>query len=239
MTYPPHWFQHLPYPCKLGAAPLLPVSLATSIFQPDESRAKREVSITPALPESIPTNGHTIGFPTSPVRVVKWADFQCTLRGMFTRNVQPVLVNVYVATGKICFDYQDFAFLGPESVLAAEAAGCAMDQGKFWQYHGSLFANQGPGNSGAFSPDRLGEIAARMGLDTGRFHQCLTNGSHRDEVLAPRQDGIKHGIHGIPSLIVNGPKIAYQGWNSLKYAIEAALAVTRVRARHSPEPRLR
>jgi protein-disulfide isomerase len=140
--------------------------------------------------------------------------------------VQPELVKAYVATGKVCFEYQDFAFLGPESVLAAEAADCALDQGNFWQYHDSLFANQGAENSGAFSPERLGELAAQMGLDTRQFSQCLTSGSHREAVLALRQDGIEHGIHGTPSLIVNGQKIVYQGWDSLQYAIDAALAAS-------------
>ncbi len=224
MIYSSRWIQRLLHPMKLATFTLLPVSLATSCFWQNESSPDPEVSIAPPLPDNIPTNGHTMGVPTAPVKVVEWADYQCPFCGAFARTVQPELVKAYVATGKICFEYQDFAFLGPESVLAAEAADCAMDQGNFWQYHDSLFANQGAENSGAFSPERLDEIAAEMGLDTSRFDQCLTSGSHRDEVLALRQDGIEHGIHGTPSLIVNGQKIVYQGWDSLQYAIEAALA---------------
>ncbi len=224
MSYPSHRFQPFLHPCKLAAVALLPVSLATAFIWPGESSPDRQVSIAPPLPKSIPTNGHTMGVPTAPVKVVEWADYQCPFCGAFARTVQPELVKAYVATGKICFEYQDFAFLGPESVLAAEAADCALDQGNFWQYHDSLFANQGAENSGAFSPERLDEIAARMGLDSSQFSQCLTNGSHREEVLALRQAGIEHGIHATPSLIVNGQKIAYQGWDSLQYAIDAALA---------------
>lgn len=224
MIYSSRWIQRLLHTWKLAAVALLPFSLAAWLFWPDESRAKREISITPPLPKSIPTNGHTMGVPNAPVRVVEWADYQCPFCGTFARNVQPELVKEFVAAGKICFEYQDFAFLGPESVLAAEAAGCAMDQGNFWQYHDSLFANQGAENSGAFSPELLVEIAAQMGLDASQFSQCLTSGSHRDQVLALRQNGIEHGIHGTPSLIVNGQKIAFQGWDSLQRAIEAALA---------------
>jgi protein-disulfide isomerase len=226
MIYPSRRFQRFLHPWKLAAVALLPVSLATAFFLPDEPGTDRKVSITPPLPKNIPTNGHTMGVSTAPVQVVEWADYQCPFCGAFARTVQPELVKAYVATGKVCFEYQDFAFLGPESVLAAEAADCAMDQGNFWQYHDSLFANQGAENSGAFSPERLGELAAQMGLDTRQFSQCLTSGSHREAVLALRQDGIEHGIHGTPSLIVNGQKIVYQGWDSLQYAIDAALAAS-------------
>ena len=164
-----------------------------------------------------------MGDPAAPVSLVEWSDYQCPYCGTFARDVQPLLVSNYVATGKVRFEFRDFAFLGPKSVLAAEAADCAMDQGKFWQFHDTLYASQGAENSGAFSVPRLNEMAAEMGLDTSRFSECLSSGSYREQVLAIREDGVQGGVDATPSLFVNGRRITYQGWDSLQSAIATAL----------------
>lgn len=210
-------------PLSVATFVLLPVSLAAASFWPDETSAEPAITIAPPIPSSIPTSGRVMGDPAAPVKVIEWGDYQCPYCGAFARDVQPLLVDNYVKTGKVSFEYRDFAFLGPESVLAAEAADCAMDQGKFWQFHNTLFDSQGAENSSAFSVPRLNEMATEMGLNTSQFSQCLTSGSHRQEVIAMRQDGIESGINSTPSLIVNGMKITYRGWDSLQNAIETAL----------------
>ncbi len=136
----------------------------------------------------------------------------------------------YVATGKVVFEYYPVAFLdrpgdkaGPESTQAAEAALCALDQGKFWAYHDTLFANQGQENSGAFSKSRLKEMAKVAGLDTGQFNDCLDSGKHRDEVQKLTQDAVSKGVTSTPSVEVNGKLIDYNGYASVRDAIEAAL----------------
>ena len=67
--------------------------------------------------------------------IVEFADFQCPYCGRHQQTVQPILQQEYIDTGKANFLYKHLAFLGPESVYAAEAAECAADQGKFWEYH--------------------------------------------------------------------------------------------------------
>jgi protein-disulfide isomerase len=61
------------------------------------------------------------------------------------------MINDYVKTGKMLFVYRDFPFLGTESFKSAEAARCAGDQGKFWEYHDYLYSHQNGENEGAFS----------------------------------------------------------------------------------------
>jgi protein-disulfide isomerase len=132
-------------------------------------------------------------------------------------------VRAYVATGQVLFEYRDYAFLGQESVDAAEAAYCALDQGKFWAYHNTLFANQHGENKGAFTSARLADIAEASGLDLASFNQCVENETHEEEDRAMLREAANVGINSTPSLVVNGKLIQYNGYDGLKATIEAEL----------------
>jgi protein-disulfide isomerase len=132
--------------------------------------------------------------------------------------VEPQLVNDYVATGKVLFEFKDLAFLGDESIQAAQAADCALDQGKFWPYHDTLYANQHGENQGSFTTERLKAIAQTVGLNMSMFDHCLES-----DVLTMKGEASNAGIHQSPTLVVNGTVITYQGYGSLKAAIDADL----------------
>ena len=93
--------------------------------------------------------------------------------------MEPQLVNDYVATGKVLFEFKDLAFLGDESIQAAQAADCALDQGKFWPYHDTLYANQHGENQGSFTTERLKAIAQTVGLNMSTFDHCLESQAHK------------------------------------------------------------
>jgi protein-disulfide isomerase len=82
---------------------------------------------------------------------------------------------------------------------AAEAAQCAHAQGKFWEYHDRLFANQRD-----LTPEALKRHAAEMGLDAAQFSSCLDAGASRAQVTADFQDGTRFGVTGTPAFFVNG-----------------------------------
>lgn len=103
--------------------------------------------------------------------------------------------------------YRHFAFLGPESLAAAEAAECANEQGAFWAYHDTIFANQAGENRGAFSETNLKAFAAQLGLDTKAFNQCLASHRYRDAVIADYQEGQQRGVRSTPTFFINGQKI--------------------------------
>ena len=131
-----------------------------------------------------------------------------------------------MTTGQVALEYRDFTILGDESVQAAEAAACAADQGEFWRYHDTLYANQGDEGSDAFSDDRLKQMAAEIGLDESTFNTCLDSGEHADEVAAMAQEARAAGISVTPSFVLNGEVRRWQGWEELKGAIDAALGAT-------------
>ena len=91
------------------------------------------------------------------------------------------------------------AFLGEESQWAAEAAECAGEQAKFWEYHDTLFASQNGENQGAFSKDNLKKFAADLKLDTAKFNQCLDSGKYTDKVKKSNDDASQLGVSSTPT----------------------------------------
>jgi protein-disulfide isomerase len=96
------------------------------------------------------------------------------------------------------------AFLGEESKWAAEAAECAADQNKFWEYHDKLFASQNGENQGAFAKDNLKKFASDLGLDTAQFNECVDSGKHTDLIQTDTSTAQQIGVQSTPSFLVNG-----------------------------------
>lgn len=175
--------------------------------------------------------GYALGKPDAPVTVVEFADYQCPFCGKFHEQVEPRIIQEYVSSGKVRFIYRDFAFLDSiggndsgESHMAAEAARCAGDQGKFWEYHTYLYKHQNGENQGAFSNQNLKKFAAALSLDTATFNACLDSRKHQAAVVKDTADGRELGVNGTPGTFVNGELI--QGalpYENFKAAIEAAL----------------
>jgi protein-disulfide isomerase len=158
-------------------------------------------------------NDRTLGSPSAPVTIDVWADFQCPFCDQFATNVEPRIVTELVATGQAKLVAHDFAFIGQrstpdESTDAAVAARCAGRNGKYWEYAGYLWANQGSENSGAFNKARLDEIASAVGLDVSTFDQCLSDQSVRSSVATETSQGASLGVNATPTIFVNGQKLA-------------------------------
>jgi protein-disulfide isomerase len=171
--------------------------------------------------------GRTLGSAAAPVTIEIWEDFQCP----FCKNVNAAaLADVeknYVETGKVKFVYHDYAFLGEESVQAAQAGLCATDQNMFWPYHDALFNHQSGENRGTFSNSNLKAFAAAVGLDTAAFATCLDSQGHRPDVTASLNEGKGLGVTSTPTFFVGSTKIVgAQPYDVFRQAIEAQLAKT-------------
>lgn len=167
----------------------------------------------------------TLGDKNAKVLVVEWADFQCPFCKQWFTDVWPSFKKDYVDTGKVQFAFRDFAFLGQESNDAANAARCANDQGKFWDYHDYLYNHQGQENGGTFSKDNLKKFAADLGLDTSKFNDCVDNGTHDKDVTDDTTAGRNSQVNGTPTVYVNGNQlVGAQPYASYKTAVDNALA---------------
>jgi protein-disulfide isomerase len=180
-----------------------------------------------AIPAGVPRDGRTLGTATATVSMDVWEDFQCPACGNFSETIEPTIIQRYVVAGKIRYTFHDYAFLGQESADAASAARCAGDQGKFWDYHGWLYANQNGENQGWFSTERLTAIADKVGLDRPTWDTCYAGGSDRPAVTAETQAGIAAKVSGTPTMMLDGrivPLSTFTTWDDLFKAIDAAIA---------------
>ena len=110
------------------------------------------------------------GAEAAPITIIEFSDFQCAYCRKFWQETLPRLEAEYVKPGKVRFVYRRLAILGEQSVSASQAAECAREQGKFWEYHDRLFASQGPF---AFATGNLKRYAKDLGLDPIAFNQCF------------------------------------------------------------------
>ena len=142
----------------------------------------------------------TWGPATAPVTIVEWSDYECP----HCRRAQQVLDRLrgeFPDTVRLLF--KDFPLPShPGAVPAASAARCAGAQGRYWEYHDLLFVAQPD-----FSRDHLIGYARRLGLDVGRFTDCLDSGRHRDAVIADHRAGLEAGVRVTPTFFINQRKI--------------------------------
>lgn len=168
---------------------------------------------------------HEKGSPSAPVTVEMFSDFQCPACRAAHEVLAP-LDDTYIKPGKVRFVYKHFAFIGPESERAAEAADCAGEQGRFWAYHDKLFASQAGENVGNFRDERLKGFARDLGLDGEAFDRCLDDGRHRDEVRAETAAGRRLGVRATPTFFINGRKMegAPRAFDAFAALVDEALA---------------
>jgi protein-disulfide isomerase len=183
------------------------------------------------------THGLIEGKSDAPVRVVIFADFQCPHCGNFFRVTEPALQSEFVDTGIASFEFHNYAFLGDESVRAAEAAECAAQQGFFWEYHDILFQKQpadGRENVGTFTVDRLKQYAVEMRdawakqdpsrqFDTSAFNSCVDSRATADTVQQQVSEANGLGVQSTPSFLINGKLVVGdQPIDALRSAIQQA-----------------
>ena len=156
-------------------------------------------------------DGNSMGDPNAKIQITEYSDFQCPFCKRHYLEVEPLLEQYYIDTGKVFFTYRsagNFVSQGggggnTESEDAAEAAYCAADQGKFWQMHDALFQNnRAVENQGSFFPRRLSEIAAVAGLDVNQYQECFDSGQYKDRVRQDQTDATAAGLQGTPYFVV-------------------------------------
>jgi protein-disulfide isomerase len=115
------------------------------------------------------------------------------------------------------------AILGEESELAAQAAECANDQGRFWDYHDVLFANQEGKNRGAFLSENLKRFAEALALDGMAFDSCLDSGKYASKVTDDTDEARQQGVNATPTILVNGKEVT-STLDDVRAAIQEELA---------------
>ena len=152
-------------------------------------------------------DANTRGSANAPVLIIQYSDFQCPSCADFYASAEAQIVDNDVAAGKVRFAYKHLAILGQESIWSAQAAECAADQGRFWDYHDELFRRalqSGGENAGTFSRGNLQVIAQDLQLDLQRFVPCLQNDETYERVRDDTLEARHLGLAGTPSFLING-----------------------------------
>ena len=166
----------------------------------DSLRAKIDVAIL-LRPPSVDVAydpSRVKGDPKAPITIVEFSDFQCP----FCKKTESTLNGILTKyNGQVKLAYLDFPLreIHPHAQNAAEAARCAGDQGKFWEYHDALYADQ----SKLGGPE-LATHARALNLDEKSFQSCLDSGKFKSKVEADLEQGNKVGVAGTPGFFVNG-----------------------------------
>jgi len=140
----------------------------------------------------------TLGPKDAPVTLVEFSDFQCP----YCRMTAPTLKQVAQKFGdKVQIVYRQYPIpsLHPFALKAAEASLCANDQGKFWDLHDAMFADQTK-----LGVSDLKQTARRLGLDGKKFDACLDSGRFVEQVQNDLREGNVVGVNGTPTMFING-----------------------------------
>ena len=219
---PPRWFW-----LALG----LVVVLGTAALAWSASRSRARVTqLDPSLPP-IKAEGYVLGSPAAPVEVIEFADFECPACGQFATITEPDVRSRLVNTGQVRVRFIDYPLAMHRNTWDASlAAACANDQGKFWEMHDVLFANQDRWNGEATKRPRgvIEELASGVGLDMKKYGSCMETEMHRPKIQAHLDEATRRGIQSTPTFVFNGTVVPsalpYDAFR--KYADDAAAKVT-------------
>jgi protein-disulfide isomerase len=170
-------------------------------FQRLRSSAKIAIHLKPPPVHrvEVSTNGGPSKGPArAPVTIVKFEDFHCP----FCKRVQPTIAQILTRYGnKVRLVHRDFPIdsIHPAARMAHEAARCANEQGKFWQYHDVLYANAPKAEAADLKSN-----AEKVGLNVPAFEKCVESGKFRDVVQKDVDDGARLGVNGTPTFFING-----------------------------------
>ena len=144
----------------------------------------------------VAATGPSKGPAGAPITIVEFADFQCP----YCVKILPTLDQVLEKYGdRVRLVYRQYPLpIHNDAQRAAEASLCAQEQGKFWEMHDGMFANQRLGADG------LKATAAGLGLDAEQFNACLDSGQFADEVATDVAEGSAAGVSGTPAMFING-----------------------------------
>jgi protein-disulfide isomerase len=193
----------------------------------DQLRKDQPLTVMLTAPRvEVKSAGHPeLGPASAPVTIIEFSDFQCP----FCSRAEPTLKQVHQKYGdKIRIVYLDFPLsIHNHAIDAASAGRCAGEQGKFWEFHDAMFANQSK-----LAPADLKAEAQKLALDTPKFNDCLDKGKYKSAIESDMAQGRDLGVDGTPAFFINGrPMTGAQPFEKFESTIDEELAGGQKQAR--------
>ena len=192
-----------------------------SEFENAISKLESKIGNTNQAPSQPPSpvnisqdNDPVRGDPNAPITIIEFSDFQCPFCARFHVQTLPSLLEEYIEAGKVNLVYRDFPLqsIHPNAQPAAVASECAHEQGKYWEFHDTLFEKQSSwSNLGSDEViSTFSQYASDVGLAQQQFDACLESGKYFEEVQADLRDGRTYGVTGTPGFFIGNDEIGFE-----------------------------
>jgi protein-disulfide isomerase len=191
--------------------------------QPQQEAATAPVPVELEAGELARVQGISVGRSDAPVVVYEFADFQCPACAQFAAIATPYIKERHVEAGTVRYVHYDFPLtqIHPHAFLAARAGRCANEQGRFWEYHDLLYAEQRAwsGEEEQQVLPMFVEYGRRAGADRSAFEACLRSDRYAVEVSQNMQLGHSLNVPGTPTLFINGRRAEIRSLEELDQLI--------------------
>jgi protein-disulfide isomerase len=139
-----------------------------------------------------------LGPEDAPITIIEFSDYECPYCKRWHDDSFERLIQAF--PDEVRFVYRDFPLtnIHPNAAPAAEAANCAHEQGRFWDFHRKLFSTTLLNNQVYLS------YAEELGLDQAAFEECVSSRRYQDEVIADLEWAVNLGISSTPTFFING-----------------------------------
>lgn len=178
--------------------------------------------------DSGPPPSYVMGSDSAPVVVDDYSDFECPFCAELSILTEPDIRTHYIQTGIVRWRFHDRPLISihPRTMIAHEAAACAAEQNKFWPMHDQIYFHQSEWVDGRNPEGKLRSYASSLGLDMGRYDQCIKSHRYDARIRASAAQASALGIESTPTLFINGKPFAGHAnvYDDLKAAIEKAAA---------------
>lgn len=189
----------------------------------------KQTDTSAAIPASVSAeDGYAIVFNkelTDVPFIEIYEDFQCPACARF-ESIAGNYIEELITTKKAKVAFHTLSFLGGESQIAANAAACSADEGKFLQLHKTLMANQPSENSGAWTSSYFSTLGLGLGISSPEYDKCVSGNKYLGWVKNVAEEGAKRNINSTPTVLINGKEIdrdtAYASLGDFMLAIEKA-----------------
>ena len=170
-----------------------------------EMQEKRMSMSGQNAPINLTSGSPVLGSASTPITIVEFGDYQCEACYHWYHNTRADIIDNYIETGKVNLVFIDLPFLGRDSITAAQATYCADDQGKYWEYHETLYNFQEAIDNGWASKDRLVSFAFDLDMNMDEFNDCMDSSKYAKRVKANYDESQRFGAEATPTFLIISP----------------------------------
>lgn len=177
--------------------------LAYLVLKPKDVSIPANVTILAA--DTAGFRGYVLGSESAKVEITEYADFQCPACGTFDVLQFDVVKRQLIDSGLVRYRYRDFPLpMHPHSRVAAHAAACANDQGKFWDMKAQIYSRQAEWSPLRSAAGYFSDLAVQVGVNRAQYDACMQSAKYAGRIEASLQEGTKVGVGSTPTFLIDG-----------------------------------